>query len=345
VNLNRKHTSPYRVALVLTAVLLMSVRGFAGSQAERSPETQSAEARGGQVAGRETSSASYPLETADEAGGTVRVQSRPQRIISLTSFTDDILVDLVDHRRLVGLTSFSDDPTVSNVAGKISDIQNRLTVNLEVILSLQPDLVFVADWTEVDKVTQLRDAGVPVYVVATGLTVPAIQEKIRTIGVLVDARRQAQAMIERMDRRLAAVEAAVSSIPEGRRLTVMDYATWGSSQGSGSSWDEVIRLAGLINAVGGFASDQWGQVPLSKEKILELDPDMLILPGWVYGDPGEAHAFFKQMLEDPALQGLSSVREGRVYQIPEGLKAATSQYIVDAVEYLARLAYPMAFPE
>lgn len=350
MNLNRKHFSLCPGALILTAMILMCVRGFAGGQVGQSPETRGAEARGGEapgreVPGREAPSALYPLEIADDTGRAVRLQSRPERIISLTSFTDDILVDLVDHRRLVGLTSFSEDPAVSNVAGKISDIPNRLTLNVEVILSLQPDLVFVANWTETDKVTQLRDAGVPVYLVATGLTVPAIQEKIGTIGLLVDARQQAEAMIEQMDGRLAAVEEAVSSIPEGQRLSVMDYATWGSSQGSGSSWDEVIRLSGLINAVGGFASDEWGQVPLSKEKILELDPDLLILPGWVYGDPGEADGFFKQMSEDPALQGLSAVREGRVYQIPEGLKAATSQYIVDAVEYLARLAYPRTFQE
>jgi len=350
VNFNRKHSSLCPGALILTAMLLLCVRGFAGGQVEQSAEARGAEvrgaeARGGEVSGQQTPSTSYPLELADDTGRTVRLQSRPERIISLTSFTDDILVDLVDHRRLVGLTNFSEDPTVSNVVDKISDIPNKLTVNVEVTLSLQPDLVFVANWTEADKVTQLRDAGVPVYLVATGLTVPAIQEKIRTIGLLVDARQQAEAMIEQMDRRLAAVEGVVSSIPDGQRLTVMDYATWGSSQGSGSSWDEVIRLAGLINAVGEFASDEWGQVPLSKEKILELDPDLLILPGWVYGDPGEADAFFKQMLEDPALRGLSAVREGRVYQIPEGLKAATSQYIVDAVEYLARLAYPRAFSE
>ena len=326
-------------------MLLVCVGGFAGGRSEQSPETRGAEARDNGVYGQQTPSDSYPLEIADDTGSPVRVQRRPERIVSLTSFTDDILVELVDHRRLVGLTIFSEDPAVSNVAGQISDIPHRLTVNIEVILSLQPDLVFVANWSEADKVTQLRDAGVPVYLVATGLTVAEIQEKIRTIGLLVDARQQAQAMIERMDGRLAAVEGAVSSIPGGRRLTVMDYATWGSSQGSGSSWDEVVRLAGLINAVGEFASDELGQVPLSKEKILELDPDLLILPGWVYGDPGQADAFFKQMLEDPALQGLSAVREGRVYQIPEGLKAATSQYIVDAVEYLARLAYPRAFPE
>jgi iron complex transport system substrate-binding protein len=161
----------------------------------------------------------------------------------------------------------------------------------------------------------------------------------------VDAVEQAEVMIERMDRRLTAVREAVSSIPEDRRLTVMDYAVWGSAQGAGSSWDEVVRRAGLTNAVGELASDEYGQVPLSKEKILELDPDLLILPGWDYGDPGGADAFYGQIMEDPSLQGLSAVREGRVYRMPEGLKAATSHYIVDAIEFLARLAYPQAFSE
>jgi iron complex transport system substrate-binding protein len=287
----------------------------------------------------------YPLEVVDDTGKIVRLAGRPERIISLTSFTDDILVEMVDHHRLIGVTNFAEDPAISNVVDKIDDIPNRLTSNVEVILSLQPELLFVANWSAADRVAQLRDAGVPVYLIATGLSVPEIQEKIRTIGVLVDAQAEAEAMIAEMDRRLAEVRRRVSPIPEQDRLSVMDYAVWGSAQGPGSSWDEIIRLAGLVNAVEGFSADEWGQVPLSKEKILELDPDLLILPGWVYGDPGGADAFYEQTVEDPALRGLSAVREGRVYRMPEGLKAATSQYIVDAVEYLARLAYPEVFPE
>jgi len=332
MNINWKHS--------LTLMLLVCAGGFAGGQTEPGGDEQ-----GGKVPLQRGDSASYPLEVADDTGKTVRLEQKPERIISLTSFTDDILVDLVDHRRLIGVTNFAEDPAISNVVDKIADIPNRLTANVEVILSLQPDLLFVANWSEADKVAQLRDAGVPVYLIATGLSVPVIQEKIKTIGLLVDAVEEAEAMIERMDRRLAEVQQAVSSIPEDQRLTVMDYATWGSAQGTGSSWDEVIRRAGLINAVGEFTSDEWGQVPLSKEKILELDPDLLILPGWVYGDPGGADAFYWQTVEDPALQGLSALREGRVFQMPEGLKAATSQYIVDAAEHLARLAYPQAFPE
>jgi iron complex transport system substrate-binding protein len=326
--------------LILAVLLLLSAGAFAGAQMEASGETRD---RG--VPEGEGVCASYPLETADDTGKIVRLERRPERIISLTSFTDDILVDLVDHRRLIGVTHFAEDPAISNVVDKISDIPNRLTANVEVILCLQPDLVFVANWSEADKVAQLREAGVPVYLIATGLSVPAIQEKIRTIGLLVDAVQRAEDMIEQMDSRLAEVERFVSSIPAQKRLTVMDYATWGSAQGAGSSWDEVIRRAGLINAVGEFVSDEWGQVPLSREKLLELDPDLLVLPGWVYGEPGGADAFYSQTLEDPALQGLSAVRKGKVYRMPEGLKAAASQYIVDAVEYLARLAYPQAFSQ
>jgi iron complex transport system substrate-binding protein len=282
----------------------------------------------------------YPMEVVDDTGYTVRLNHRPEAIISLTAFTDDVLLDLVDHRRLIGLTSFSGDPAISNVAVKATDIPRKLRMNIEVILSLRPDLVFVANWSEADKVVLLRDAGLPVYLVSSGLTVPAIQEKIRTVGRLVDAVEEAEAMISRMDRRLAAVQDRVSAIPQSERRTVLDYAAWGSAQGAGSSWDEIVRRAGLINAADRFAADEWGQVPLSKEKILELDPDLLILPDWVYGDPRGAGAFYRQTVEDPALRGLTAVREGRVYQMPEGLKAATSQYIVDAVEYLARLAYP-----
>jgi iron complex transport system substrate-binding protein len=281
----------------------------------------------------------------DDSGHAIMLESKPKAIISLTSFTDDILIDLVDHRRLIGVTNFSEDPAISNVVDKIADIPYKLTINVEVIISLEPDLVFVANWSEADKVTQLRDAGIPVYLIATGLSVPVIQEKIRTVARLVGAVGEAETMIEQMDRRLAEVQEIVSAITEDQRLTVMDYSTWGSAQGAGSSWDEIIRRAGLINAVGQFTVDEWGQVPLSKEKILEVDPDLLILPGWVYGDPGEADTFYRQTVEDPALQDLSALRESRVYQMPEGLKAAASQYIVDAVEHLARLAYPQLFSE
>ncbi|MEE9308922.1 MAG: ABC transporter substrate-binding protein [Spirochaetia bacterium] len=329
-----------RILAILVVSSLLCFRGFAAGEREPSVDLPgTGDSADEEVPGR------YPLEMEDDTGHTVRLDRKPQRIISLTAFTDDILLDLVDHSRLIGVTHLSEDPAISNVVNKIADIPNKLTMNVEVILSLQPDLVFVANWSQADIVAQLRDAGIPVFLIATGLSIPAIQEKTKIVAQLVDATDEAEAMIGQMDERLSAVRSKLSVLPEAQRRTVLDYATLGSAQGAGSSWDEIIRHAGLINSAGEFPVDEWGQVPLSKEKILELDPDLLILPGWVYGDPAGAEAFYEQTVGDPALRGLTAIREGRVYQMPEGLKAATSQYVVDAVEYLARLAYPKLFSD
>ncbi len=82
---------------------------------------------------------------------------------------------------------------------------------------------------------------------------------------------------------------------------------------------------------------------MSREKLLVLDPDILSLPGPITTNPSGAPAFFRQVTGDPALAGMRAIRSGRVYQMPERLKAATSQYFVDAVEWLARTAYPERF--
>jgi iron complex transport system substrate-binding protein len=285
----------------------------------------------------------YPLTVTDDTGAELTLEAKPRRIVSLTMFSDEVLVDLVDHSRLIAVTNLSEDPAISNIVDGITDIPNRITFNVEVVVGLRPDLVIVANWSEADKVTQLRRAGVPVFLAATGLTVPDIRRKILTVATLVGESAAGRAMVAEMDRRLAAVREKVRTVPESRRRQVVDYAVWGTAQGAGSSWDEIIRHAGAVNAVGTLTADEWGQVPLSKEKLVELDPDILILPGWVYGDPEGAAAFYKQTINDPALGTLKAVKNEQVYQMPEGLKATTSQYIAEAVEYLAQLTYPELF--
>jgi iron complex transport system substrate-binding protein len=273
----------------------------------------------------------------------VALRAQPRRIISLTLTTDEILLSLVDPHRLLGVTTFSVDPAVSNVVDQAVAIPHRLTLNPETIISLAPDLVFVANWNDSGAVRQLRDAGIPLYVITNGLSVAAIEGKIEALARVTGDQEKGRSLVAAMEARLAAVAEKVSKIPPEKRARVIDYATWGSAQGPGSSWDEIIRRAGLRDAVAGFTPDEWGQVPLSKEKILQLDPDILVLPGWVYGDPRGAAAFFSRMVDDPALRGLRAVGSKKVYMMPERLKSSTSQYFADAVEWLAKTAYPELF--
>jgi len=285
----------------------------------------------------------YPLRLTDDTGAAVTLSARPIRIVSLTLTTDEMLLTLVDARRLRGVTLFAADPEISNVAEAAARVVHKLDISVETILSLDPDLVLVADWSDAGPIRQLRDAGVPVYLMTSGVTIASIEDKISRLALLTGDTEKGRAMIAEMEARLAAVDRRVSKLPLEKRLRAIDYAAWGSAQGRGSSWDEMLRRAGLVDAVADFSSDEWGQVPLSKEKILQLDPDILVLPGWEYGNPRGAAAFFSQVTGDPALKGLRAVKTGHVFQMPERLKSTTSQYIVDAVEWLARRSYPGLF--
>ncbi|MBN1835919.1 MAG: ABC transporter substrate-binding protein [Spirochaetales bacterium] len=287
----------------------------------------------------------FPLTVVDDSGVPVVVQREPRRIISLTAFTDEVLLELVSLERLLGVTLFSQDPDVSNVVEEAAAVRHKLQLNVEVIVSLRPDLVFVANWTDASEVAQLRGSGIPVFLLSTGLRVEEIERKILTVGRVVGETKRARELVADMEARLAEVDARLAAIPSEARLSVMDYTTWGSAQGRGSSWDEIVTRAGLVNAVAGLEADAYGQVPLSRETMLRLDPDLLILPGWVYGKPFGARSFYESVVRDPALRGLEAIRAGRVYSMPEGLRAASSQYIVDAVEYLSRLAYPQLWEE
>jgi len=285
----------------------------------------------------------FPLRVNDDTGASITLAARPVRIVSLTLATDEMLISMVDHRRLQGVTTFAGDPAVSNVADLVADIPHKLEVNVETILSLDPDLVLVANWSDAGPVQQMRDAGVPVYLMSSGLTIDSIEQKIKRLALLTGEESRGREMIAAMEARLSAVARRVSTLPQERRLRAIDYATWGSAQGRGSSWDEMLSRAGLADGVGELAADEWGQVPLSREKLLQLDPDILVLPGWVYGNPRGAAAFFTQITGDPSLKGLRAMKTGRVYQMPERLKSTTSQYIAQAVEWLARTAYPELF--
>ncbi|HEB10621.1 MAG TPA: ABC transporter substrate-binding protein, partial [Spirochaetales bacterium] len=332
--------------LLMSALILLagSLFPLSGCQAkEQSPEKPTAvePAKRGEPA----SGVIFPRAVIDDSGIMLTIPSRPERIISLTMFSDDILLELVEKKRLLGVTAFAGDRNISNIAERVADIDNKLTLNVEIILALQPDIVFVADWSDADKVKQLKDAGITVFLLASPVSIDEIRKKISVIAGAVGEEEKGKELIGRMDEDLKQVAARVSGIPKEERLTVLEYAIWGTSPGEGTTWNELTAHAGLINAVSYLPVNEFRQVPLSKEKLLELDPDILILPGWVYGDPEGAESFFNEILEDPALRTLRAVRSKRVYRMPENLKSSTSHYLAAGIQWLARTAYPDLFSQ
>ena len=311
--------------------ILFTFHVYAKGQKEDQPSSE-VKAQGG-----------YPLRVVDDLDNELTLEKQPERILSGTLMTDEMLLGFVDKDRIVGVTAFSADPAISNVAAFVFDIPNKVTLNAEIYISLEPDLVFLADWTTAETVQQLRDAGLTVYLVKMPTTVAAIKETVLSIGTAVGEQQKAGQIVAWMEGELQRVADKVANLSEDQKKTVMDYGVWGDAMGKGSTWDEIINFAGLTNAVADLTPTEWGTVPISKEKLIDIDPDILVLPGWVYNEPAGPDAFFTQVVSDKALSELKAIKNKAVFRIPENHKSATSQYIVFAVEGLAKFAYPELF--
>ena len=82
---------------------------------------------------------------------------------------------------------------------------------------------------------------------------------------------------------------------------------------------------------------------VSKERLLTLDPDVLLLPTWDAKGNQNSDAYFQQIVSDPAYSNLKCIRQQTVYKYPEKYRYCVSHYIVDAAEYMAKLVYPEYF--
>lgn len=260
---------------------------------------------------------------------------KPQRIVSMTLGTDEILLSMVDPKRLVAVTYLAVDPKISHVAEAARSIPHKIRLDMEKVVALQPDLVLVASYTSADFVKQLREAGLPVMKLELFSSVAGIEQNILAVGRAVGEEEKAQEMVEALNRRLKEVKTRVA--PSKKRPRVLAYGPTGSTAGTETTFDEMVTLAGGRNAAA--EAGIVGHINLSQERLVLLDPEIIVLSTW---NP-EAPGFEQMFLNDPAVRRLSAVRNKKVYPLPEKYLTTVSHYIVEAAETMARLIHPELF--
>ncbi len=283
--------------------------------------------------------AHYPLTVQDASGTSVVIKAKPARISSKTLFSDEVLKELVDDQRLTSVTALADNENFSNVVDQYPTSIPRMDMNVEAILANKPDILFAANWSEPNKVAQLRAAGVNVYILPTPYTLDEIEDLIELVGDIVGEEDKAEMVVMEMQRKLQQ-----SLVPNSNEYSVIDYNSWGSSSTKHSTWQLILDEAGFKNATESFQADKYGQTPLSKEMLIALDPDVMFLPSWVYGEVDAAEKFRDQVIDDPALQNLKAIQQGNVFQMPEALRGTYSQHIVDSILYVNHAVLGEAAP-
>lgn len=273
---------------------------------------------------------SYPLVLTDGAGRQVRIERRPERILSLAPSNTEILFALGAGPRVVGVDRFSDYPPEAREKAQVGGIVDP---SFEKIVALEPDIVFAIRGKDI--VSRLESLGLTVFVLEPR-NLAQVYEGIGAIGRIIGSDGKAEEVVSAMQVRVRAVTARVEDLPPEERPRVF-HEVWPeplATAGPGTFIDDLITLAGGRN-IFADAREQWPQV--SAEVVVQRDPDVIItsFPDSVSELEGKKRGGW---------QGVAAVQNGRIGLVDQDLIARPGPRIVAGLEAVARAIHPELFP-
>ena len=268
--------------------------------------------------------------------------ARPTRILTLSMSTDEVVLGLVPPDHMVAVNSLLDDPVSSNVVELARQVDGRVKdPTVEEIAAMQPDLVIVPDWGDIAKVASLRDLGLHVVVCKGAKNLAEIKETIQLIAQAVGEPQRGEVLLQKMDERLAWVQARTAVIPTAERKTVVLLSLMKSYGGIGCSFDDACQYAGVTNGMARIGIHN-GQT-MSKEQLVEINPDILFLPTYTNHGAYDRGKFRAAYLEDPSLQHVRAIRDQALREPFEGYIYNCSQDYVFGVQEIAYCVYGDVF--
>lgn len=264
--------------------------------------------------------------TGSDARAADPVVAKPQRIVSLSLGTDEILCSLVDPRRIVGLSGLAANEDISHVAEIAKQIGVAVGREPEQIVGLRPDLLLAARYTRLELTNIVARAGADIVITTGFSSFDDIRENITRIGHAVGEPERARTLIAEMDRQLN--EKLVVPIASRSGWRLLYYTPDGWTAGSATTIDDVFRRAGFDNAAADAGIQ--GHQRISPETLLQVDPDVIVIERGYARDEG----FKERLLADPQLAPLSAIRNSRIAELPPKLVVAVSHYLAGAVPAL-----------
>ncbi|MBQ8703869.1 MAG: ABC transporter substrate-binding protein [Bacteroidales bacterium] len=259
----------------------------------------------------------------DDYGRTVVVPASPTRVVSLSPAVTEIMFALGADDILVGRTDFCEFPPEAAGIPSIGGISN---LNIEKILSLNPDLVISGSMVGKKVTDQMDQMGTPMVCVVEKPRFDALYDNISAIGRLVGKEREADSLVESLKRKVESLLTDTSPSTFNSQPAscyyVVGYGPGGNFTAGGNTFiNDIIRMAGGRNIA--EEVEGWSY---SLEALVKEDPDYIIVRR-------EDSAAFVGM---KPYNTLRAVREGHVIGIVSGTLDLQVPRNIDAILYLRK---------
>ena len=293
----------------LLSILLAGIIMVAGMTACSDKESQQ-EAQSGDAA----------VQFTDFRGNEITLDEYPERIVSLSPTSTEIMYAIGAQDKLVGVTNSCDYPAEALEKEKVGDFSGP---NLEMIVNLKPDVVVGGTYIQEDVTQALSELGIPV-ISTEAENIEDIFKSIEILGMLSQNEENAQDVIADMETKLAEI---AEKVKDSEPVSVF-YVVWKDpfkTAGNNTFINEVITLAGGENV----ASDVEGWADYSREELIVKNP---------YAIVSSSHSSAEKETEeslaaDPLFSDLEASKAKRIHIMSDdSIIARGGPRIVDAIE-------------
>jgi iron complex transport system substrate-binding protein len=272
----------------------------------------------------------------DAVGEEVVIEEEPKAIVSMIPSNTEIAYELGLGDKMVGVSDFDNYPEEAAEVEKIGGQE----FNVEKIISLNPDVVLAHEsGVAVGEagLQQVRDAGIPVYVVQEANSFDEVYETISIIGQATGATEEAETLVSEMEAEVAEVKEQASAVEEPKSV----FVEVGSkpdiyTTGSGTFIDEMLDIINAENV----AADQEGWISMDPEAIVDANPEVIISTEGAYVPDA-----VEKIKARSGFAEVAAVKEEEVYNVDSDQVTRSGPRLTAGLMELAKTVYPEVFSE
>lgn len=227
------------------------------------------------------------------------VAGKPQRIVSLSLCTDQLLLMLVDKQRIAALSRLAIDPLYSHLWESASGLTTHDNL-AEQIVPLNPDLILATPFGNSNTKHMLKRLGHTIYTVQTPENLTDVENITRRLGQVLHEPERAEGVIRSMYDKVSTAQQLIIDKPKHLAIS---YGPNGYTAGKHTMKNEILELAGYRNLAAELGISYFGNVSL--ETLILSNPDAVIFDENI---PNQ-HSLAQRSVNHPALQQLLATKQ------------------------------------
>ncbi|MED4635240.1 Fe(3+) dicitrate ABC transporter substrate-binding protein [Peribacillus frigoritolerans] len=285
-------------AFILLIAIMVMLSGCNNSQ-----KTTEAEKTSAKTSNQETRTIKHEM-------GETEMKNTPKKIVTLElSFVDSLNALGI---KPIGISDDNKKDMITKLVGQEMDytsVGTREQPNLEVISSLQPDLI-IADAERHKGIYKDLQKIAPTIVLKSRES--TYQENLDSFKTIAKAVNKEDAAEKRLSEHEKTIKELKSKLTVDSNMTVLPAVVRDTSfqAHTSSSYDgELLERMGLKNAI----QQKQPHAEMNLEQLVEIDPDVLLLAN------NEGKLLTDEWKDNPLWKDLKAVKNGQVYSVDRDL--------------------------